>query len=113
LKASHCEEERSDDEAIYKVMRQYYAYIMSSKNNRTLYTGVTNDLKRRVYEHKNNIGCSFSRRYNTIKLVYYEVFNDIREAIKREKQIKGGSRDNKICLIENNNKNWDDLFDTL
>jgi putative endonuclease len=94
-------------------MKQYYIYIMSSKNNQAIYTGVTNNLKRRVFEHRSNTGCSFSKKYNTIKLVYYEVFDDVREAIKREKQIKGGSRAKKILLIETGNKNWDDLFDSL
>jgi putative endonuclease len=77
--------------------------------NTVLYTGVTNDLERRVYEHKNKLVKGFSAKYNITKLVYYEVFKDIREAILREKQIKGGSRRKKIELIKNINPQFDDL----
>ena len=93
--------------------RQYYIYIMTNKNNAVLYTGVTNDLKRRAYEHKEKLVDGFTKKYNIVKLVYYEVFSDIENAILREKQIKGGSRTKKIELIENMNKEWKDLYDEL
>ena len=85
------------------VAKQYYVYIMGNENNTVLYTGVTNDLPRRVYEHKNGIGSAFVKRYNVHKLVYYEMGNDIYSAIAREKQIKGGSRQKKIDLINSLN----------
>ncbi len=69
--------------------RQYYIYIITNKTNRVLYTGVTNDLKRRVYEHKNKLVEGFTKKYNVRKLVYYEICDDIEGAIAREKQIKG------------------------
>jgi len=93
--------------------RQYYIYIMTNKNNAVLYTGVTNDLKRRAYEHKEKLVDGFTKKYNIVKLVYYEVFSDIENAILREKQIKGGSRTKKIELIENMNEEWKDLYDEL
>jgi len=76
--------------------RQYYVYIMTNKYNTTLYTGITNDLKRRVYEHKEKLVRGFTKKYNVIKLVYYEVFEDPENAILREKQIKAGSRKRKL-----------------
>ena len=93
--------------------KQYYLYIMTNKWNTTLYTGVTNDLKRRVYEHKKKFIDGFTKRYNISKLVYYEVYNDIYNAITREKQIKAGSRQRKIELINNMNLEWKDLYDEL
>jgi len=88
----------------------YYIYIMANKNNSVLYTGVCNNLTRRVWEHKNKvISKSFTARYNVNKLVYFECCNDINYAIYREKQIKGGSRQKKIKLIEKENKDWKDL----
>ena len=79
--------------------QQYYVYLMTNKNNRVLYTGVTNDLKRRVYEHKEKFVSGFTKKYNVSKLVYYEIFEDPENAILREKQIKAGSRQKKIDLI--------------
>ncbi|MCB4792133.1 MAG: GIY-YIG nuclease family protein [Elusimicrobia bacterium] len=90
--------------------KQYYIYIMTNKNNTVLYTGVTNDIIKRVYEHKNKVLEGFTKRYNIIKLVYYEVYSDIKNAIAREKQIKGGSRSKKIDLINSSNKMWKDLY---
>ena len=90
--------------------RQYYVYIITNKNNTALYTGVTNNLKRRVYEHKEKIIDGFSKRYKISKLVYYEVSENINSAILREKQIKGGSRKNKIKLINDLNPRWIDLY---
>ncbi len=87
---------------------QYYVYIMTNKS-RTLYTGITNDLERRVYEHKQKLFEGFAKRYNITKLVYYEVTSDVRAAIEREKQIKGWLRRRKIALIEAVNPQWSDL----
>jgi putative endonuclease len=89
--------------------KQYYVYIMTNKGNRVLYTGVTNDLQRRVYEHKNKLVKGFTKKYNVIKLVFYEVCNEIESAILREKQIKGWLRAKKIALIESMNPEWRDL----
>jgi len=90
--------------------QQYYVYILTNKNNRVLYTGVTNDLKKRVYEHKEKFVDGFTKKYNVSKLVYYEIFEDPENAILREKKIKAGSRQKKIDLINNMNKEWADLF---
>lgn len=87
----------------------YYVYIMTNKNNTVLYTGVTNNLERRVYEHKNKLPDGFTKKYNIDKLVYFDVTSDVRAAIEREKQIKAGSRKNKIDLIESMNKEWKDF----
>jgi putative endonuclease len=87
---------------------QYYVYIMTN-NSRTLYTGITNDLERRVYEHKNKILEGFTKRYNIAKLVYYDVTSDVRAAIELEKQIKGWLREKKVALIEAINPQWVDL----
>ncbi|HEY3291808.1 MAG TPA: GIY-YIG nuclease family protein [Anaerolineae bacterium] len=88
--------------------KQYYVYIMASYS-RVLYTGITNDLCRRVYEHKNKTHDGFSSRYNVNQLVYYDTTNDVTSAIEREKQIKGWRREKKISLIENMNPKWIDL----
>ena len=93
--------------------KTYCVYIMTNKHNTTLYTGVTNNLLRRVYEHKSGIGSKFTHRYNIYKLVYYETTNDIEAAIIREKQIKGGSRQKKIDLVNSINPGWRDLSDDL
>jgi putative endonuclease len=89
--------------------RKFFVYIMTNLQNTTLYTGVTNDLPRRVQEHKRGEGGKFSKRYNLKKLVYIEVCEDIHAAIAREKQIKGGSRMKKLVLIEEMNPEWRDL----
>ena len=96
-------------------MRNYkfYVYLLTSKRNTVLYTGVTNNLKRRVWEHKNKIFKGFTYDYNVEKLVYYEVFTDIRDAIAREKQIKGWKRFKKNALVEKGNPGWKDLYDEL
>jgi putative endonuclease len=78
------------------VSKQYCVYIMTNAHNTVLYTGVTNNLARRVYEHKNGLGGVFTKKYNVHKLVYFEIGNDVNAAIAREKQIKGGSRQKKI-----------------
>ena len=72
---------------------------MTNKNNTVLYTGITNNIKKRIYEHREKLGDGFTKRYNINKLVYYEIFDDVYNAISREKQIKGGSRQNKIALM--------------
>jgi predicted GIY-YIG superfamily endonuclease len=88
-------------------------YIMASKPHGTLYTGVTSDLVKRVYQHKNSIIPGFTDRYNCKRLVYYELHEEMLSAIEREKQIKAGSRKKKIALIEKINPTWDDLYKTL
>ena len=90
---------------------QYYVYILTNKTHSVLYIGVTNDLKRRVYEHRNKLIQGFTKRYNVDKLVYYEAGEDIVEAISREKQLKDGPRLKKIKLIESMNSEWRDLYD--
>lgn len=89
--------------------KQYYIYIITNKTNRVLYTGVTNDLKRRVYEHKKKLVKGFTSKYNVSKLVFYDICEDIEGAILREKQIKGWLRRKKIALIESMNPEWRDL----
>ena len=84
---------------------------MTNKKNTVLYTGVTRDIKKRVYEHKEKLAEGFTKRYNITKLVHYEVFDDPENAISREKQIKGGSRQKKIDLIESINRKWEDLYE--
>ena len=96
-----------------KSMKQSYVYIMTNKNSTALYTGVTSNLVRRVWQHKNKVADGFTSKYNITKLVYYEVFEDINEAIRREKQIKGGSRQDKINLITKNNPDYKDLCDEI
>jgi len=89
-------------------------YIITNKNNTVLYTGVTSDLKTRIYDHKNKaFPRSFSAKYNCNKLVYFEGFHSIEEAIYREKKIKAGSRKKKIKLIESINPNWNDLYEEV
>jgi putative endonuclease len=95
------------------VSRQYYVYIMTNARNTVLYVGVTNDLVGRIYEHKEKLVSGFTKKYNIVKLVYYEVFDDIENAILREKQIKAGSRQKKVQLINSTNKEWRDLYDEL
>ncbi len=86
---------------------------MTNKYNTVLYVGVTNDLVRRVYEHKNKLVKGFTAKYNIVKLVYYEIHEDIKEAIKREKQIKGWLRAKKEELIKTMNPSWKDLYEKI
>ena len=88
--------------------KQYYVYIMTNRS-RTLYIGMTSDLERRVYQHKHGLLPGFTSRYKMTQLVYYEVGDDVRVAIAREKQLKGWLRAKKIALIESMNPEWDDL----
>ena len=109
-------EERSDEAisvTINLVSKQYYIYIMTNSRNTLLYVGVTNDLVRRVHEHKEKLASGFAKKYNIVKLVYYEVLDDIENAILREKQIKAGSRQKKLQLINAINGEWRDLYDEL
>ncbi|KKS42786.1 excinuclease ABC subunit C [Candidatus Kuenenbacteria bacterium RIFCSPHIGHO2_12_FULL_42_14] len=87
----------------------YYVYILASSKNGTLYIGVTNDLMRRLYEHKNKLIKGFTSKYKIHNLVYFEETDNIAEAIRREKQLKGWNRKWKIALIEKDNPSWDDL----
>jgi len=93
-------------------MNEYYVYMMTNKS-RTLYTGVTNDLIRRVYEHKNKLIPGFTSKYNIQYLVYYESTPNINSALEREKQIKGWLRVKKIALVESQNPDWKDLSTEL
>ncbi|GAN34170.1 MAG: GIY-YIG nuclease family protein [Candidatus Brocadia sp. AMX2] len=89
--------------------REYFVYILTNKSNEVFYIGVTNNLKRRMYEHRNKLVAGFTKKYNIAKLVYFEVTNDIYSAIKREKQLKNWHRDWKINLINTFNPGWRDL----
>ncbi|WP_276952611.1 GIY-YIG nuclease family protein [Helicobacter rodentium] len=93
--------------------KQGFLYILFNKRNGTLYIGVTSNLQKRIYEHKSKATQGFSSRYGTDKLGYYEIFENIGEAIKREKQLKAGNRQAKLRLIETMNPNWQDLYETL
>ena len=93
--------------------KQYYVYFLTNWNNKILYIGVTNDLKRRVYEHKNALIQGFTQKYNVNKLVYYEICEEIKGAISREKQIKAGSRKKKNELVSGINPEWKDLADKI
>ena len=91
--------------------KNYYVYILTNKWHTVLYTGVTNDLSRRVFEHKTKLLPGFTNKYNVAKLVYYELYSSVFDAITREKQIKAGSRRKKIQLINSVNCDWQDLSD--
>jgi putative endonuclease len=95
------------------IERAYYVYILTNKNNTVLYTGITNNLKRRIYEHREKLVEGFTKKYNIKKLVYFEVFRDAENAILREKQIKAGSRARKERLINTLNPDWRDLYGEL
>ncbi len=96
-----------------KTTKYYYVYILASQKNGTLYVGVTNDLIRRVYEHKNGLISGFTKTYKVHKLIHYEQTTEIESAIKREKQIKWWLRQWKINLIEETNPEWNDLYEEL
>ncbi|WP_439572428.1 GIY-YIG nuclease family protein [Phreatobacter sp.] len=91
----------------------YYVYILASRRNGTLYVGVTNDVSRRTFEHRQGIGSAFTRRYGVALLVQMEPYESIAAAIAREKQLKGWNRAWKIRLIERDNPDWDDLYERL
>ena len=94
-------------------MRRSFVYMLTTKDNTALYTGVTSDLARRIAQHQARQGSRFTAKYNVTKLVYFEEFGDIRDAIAREKQIKAGSRQKKIDLINITNPDWRDLAEDL
>jgi putative endonuclease len=94
-------------------MKEHYVYMMASKKNGTLYTGVTSDLIKRVYEHRTGAVPGFTKTYKVNRLVYYEVHGDVMEAIKREKNIQAWKRLWKIRLIEEENPSWEDLYDKI
>ena len=94
-------------------MKSYWLYILASKRNGTLYIGVTSDLSRRVYEHKDKLIEGFTKKYNITKLVYAEEFRNINDAIYREKCVKKWSRAWKLNLIEGQNPDWDDLYENM
>ena len=91
----------------------YYVYILTNKYHSVYYTGVTNDLDRRIQEHKSKLKPGFIARYNATKLVYFEVIDDIKSAIEREKQLKSGTRQKKIELIDSMNPEWSDLAEVV
>ena len=91
----------------------FFIYILANKSNTTLYVGVTNNLIRRVYEHKNKLIEGFTKRYNIDKLIYFEQMEDVETAIEREKQIKNYSRKKKDILIKEFNPHWDDLYEKI
>jgi putative endonuclease len=93
-----------------RTVKHYYVYIMTN-HSRTLYVGTTNDIRRRVWQHKHKLIDGFTKRYNITRLVYYEETPDVAAAIAREKQIKGWLRKKKITLIESHNPGWNDLSD--
>ena len=98
---------------IQNSVKQYYVYILASRKNGVLYIGITSNILKRVYEHKNNLVDGFTKKYHVHTLVYYEVFDDVREAITREKRIKKWNRQWKIVLIERVNQEWKDLYKGL
>jgi putative endonuclease len=94
---------------MYKTVHRYYLYILTNKKNGTLYVGVSNNLERRMFEHKNKLVEGFTKKYELDKLVYFEAYQYVNDAIKREKNMKKWKRQWKINLIEKDNPNWDDL----
>ncbi len=98
---------------IQRVMKEYFVYMLASKKNGTLYTGMTNDLIRRIFEHKQGMVKGFTQKYGIKTLVWYEQHNDVLEAIKREKNIQAWKRAWKLELIEKSNPDWDDLYEEI
>ncbi|WP_253302707.1 GIY-YIG nuclease family protein [Wolbachia endosymbiont of Psylliodes chrysocephala] len=94
-------------------MQNYYVYILASKNNRTLYTGITSNLIKRIWEHKSKVISGFASKYNVHKLVHFEEFQDINSALNREKLLKSWKRKWKTDLIEKENLSWVDLYDNI
>jgi len=94
-------------------MKAYYVYILTNRKNGVLYVGVTNNLAKRFFEHKEKVTKSFTEKYNLDKLMHYEIYNDIDSAIKREKQLKNWRRQWKVDLIEEENPKWNDLSDLI
>lgn len=94
---------------MYKTIHQYYVYILCNKKDGVLYIGMTNDLERRMFEHKNKLVDGFTKKYNLSKLVYFEIFPQVKDAIIREKRLKKWKRQWKVNLIEEDNPNWNDI----
>lgn len=94
-------------------MKQYYVYILANKPIGTLYIGVTSDLQKRVWEHKEKATTSFTEKYDVNRLVYYEVYDDPENAIQREKRLKKWNREWKLNLVREKNKDWKDLYDEI
>jgi putative endonuclease len=94
-------------------MKKFYVYILCNKRNGTLYIGVTSDLIKRIYEHKNNLVDGFTKKYNAHLLVWYETHETVEQAIIREKQIKKWNRNWKLALIERDNSGWNDLYEEI
>ena len=95
------------------VKMPYYVYLTTNRNNMAIYAGMTNDLKRRIAQHKLKVVRGFTKRFHVDRLVFYEIFDEVEEAIKREKKIKSGSRQKKIDLIRRMNFRWEDLTENL
>ncbi len=93
--------------------KSYYVYILANKRNTVLYVGVSEDIVKRVWQHKNKVVKGFTKKYNVDKLIYYEIYENPEEAIKREKQLKGGSRTDKVMFINKMNPEWRDLYEDL
>lgn len=96
-----------------KMEKQFVVYILSNKKDGVLYIGVTSNLQKRIWEHKNKVVDGFSKKYNLQKLIYYEAHENAESAIKREKRLKKYKREQKIKLIEKDNKDWNDLYNKL
>lgn len=111
----HCEVllNRNNPADIERITMSGYLYILFSKRNGTLYVGVTSNLIKRIYEHKNKVVAGFTKKYGVDKLGYYEIYEDIENAIIREKKLKNSSRKKKLELIEKNNPDWIDLYDEI
>ncbi|KKQ66419.1 MAG: hypothetical protein US86_C0005G0030 [Candidatus Daviesbacteria bacterium GW2011_GWA2_38_24] len=95
------------------IQKKGYVYILANITNRVLYTGVTSNLVKRVYEHKQHLVKGFTAKYSVEKLVYFEIYENVNQAIAREKQIKGGSREKKLRLIETINPTFEDLYKSI
>jgi putative endonuclease len=102
-----------DDKKIHMIQKNCYVYILASQRNGTLYVGITSNLSKRIWEHKNHVVKGFTADYNVNQLVYYEIHNDINVAIQREKTLKGWRRKWKLELIEMKNPDWKDLYNEV
>ena len=113
----HCEDSdvhrRTKQSSLGILMKKGYVYILANITNRVLYTGVTSNLVKRVYEHKQHLVKGFTAKYSVEKLVYFEIYENVNQAIAREKQIKGGSREKKLRLIETINPTFEDLYKSI
>lgn len=95
------------------MQKQFYVYILATKRNGTFYVGITSDLAKRIWEHKNEIADGFTKKYGIKTLVYYEVFTDPENAIRREKRLKKWTRQSKMQIIESINPQWKDLYEDI